>query len=40
MTQTMRFPWKDVRDQVLETGMTEGAGASYDRLARYLETLR
>lgn len=36
MTQTMSYPSKEIRDQVLATGMTEGAGQSYDRLAEYL----
>ena len=36
MTTTMSYPSKEVRDQVLATGMTDGAGKSYDRLADYL----
>ncbi|MBA2360452.1 MAG: SRPBCC family protein [Actinobacteria bacterium] len=39
MTTTMLYPSKEIRDQVLETGMTEGAGKSYDRLADYLDGL-
>lgn len=35
-TLTMRFPSKEARDAVLETGMQEGMTASYDRLAVYL----
>lgn len=37
MTATMSYPSKEVRDQVLATGMTDGAGKSYDRLAEYLQ---
>lgn len=39
MTTTMLYPSKEVRDQVLATGMTDGAGKSYDRLAEYLTTV-
>ncbi len=36
MTTTMSYPSKEIRDQVLATGMTDGAGKSYDRLNDYL----
>ena len=36
MTATVLFSSKDVRDQVLKSGMEKGAGASYDHLERYL----
>lgn len=39
MTTTMSYPSKEIRDQVLATGMTDGAGKSYDRLQEYLGTL-
>ena len=39
MTTTMVYPSKEVRDQVLATGMTDGAGKSYDRLSEYLGTI-
>ena len=32
MTATVRYPSLDVRDMVLATGMSRGAGISYDRL--------
>jgi uncharacterized protein YndB with AHSA1/START domain len=32
MTATIRYPSADVRDMVLSTGMSKGAGISYDRL--------
>jgi uncharacterized protein YndB with AHSA1/START domain len=31
---------KEARDAVLESGMTEGAAETFDRLEEYLETLR
>jgi Activator of Hsp90 ATPase homolog 1-like protein. len=37
LTQTMKFADKEARDQALETGMTEGMGMSYDRLAEIVE---
>jgi len=30
---------KEARDAALETGMTEGVAASFDRLAEYLRTM-
>ncbi|GLC25746.1 SRPBCC family protein [Roseisolibacter agri] len=36
LTQTMRFDTPAIRDQALQTGMTDGMGASYDRLEREL----
>ena len=32
LVQTMRFPSREVRDQVLATGMTDGMARSYDAL--------
>jgi uncharacterized protein YndB with AHSA1/START domain len=32
MTVTARYPSKEVRDMVLQTGMEHGAALSYDRL--------
>lgn len=32
LTATVRYPSKEVRDMVLSTGMSTGAGVSYDRL--------
>lgn len=32
MTATVRYPSKDVRDMVAASGMSKGAGISYDRL--------
>ena len=32
LTATVRYPSKDVRDMVIATGMSRGAGISYDRL--------
>lgn len=32
MTATVRYPSKDVRDMVIASGMSTGAGISYDRL--------
>ncbi len=40
MTIVMRFPDKAIRDMVVETGMADGAGESYDVLAELLATLR
>jgi uncharacterized protein YndB with AHSA1/START domain len=39
MTTTMSYPSKEIRDQVLATGMTDGAGISYDRLNDLLQSL-
>ncbi|MBX3189608.1 MAG: SRPBCC family protein [Labilithrix sp.] len=36
---TVRYPSKDVRDMVLGSGMSHGAGISYDRLEDLLATL-
>jgi uncharacterized protein YndB with AHSA1/START domain len=36
MVATMRLPSKEVRDAIVATGMAEGAGKSYDRLADLL----
>jgi uncharacterized protein YndB with AHSA1/START domain len=32
LTQTMRFPTRELRDQALQSGMTDGMASSYDRL--------
>ena len=32
MTATVRYPSKEVRDMVIASGMSTGAGISYDRL--------
>jgi hypothetical protein len=32
MTATVRYPSQEVRDIVLGSGMSQGAGISYDRL--------
>ena len=32
LTHTMRFPTREIRDQALQSGMTDGMGAGYDRL--------
>lgn len=39
LTTTMRFPTRELRDEVLATGMTDGAAVSYDRLDTHLLTL-
>jgi uncharacterized protein YndB with AHSA1/START domain len=39
VTLTVLYPSKEARDRALATGMKDGASTSYDRLARYLETL-
>jgi uncharacterized protein YndB with AHSA1/START domain len=36
LTSTVRFPSKEVRDMLLESGMTNGLGEHYDKLAGYL----
>ena len=36
LTATIAYPSKEVRDLVLQSGMTKGAGESYDRLAETL----
>ena len=37
LTSSMRFPTAEMRDQALQTGMTDGMAASYDRLEQILE---
>lgn len=39
MIQTMRFSSKAVRDKALQTGMTEGMSASYDKLDAIVGTV-
>ena len=39
MTMVMKFPTQELRDMVLKTGMTEGAGESYDELEKLLHQL-
>lgn len=39
LTVTARYPSMEVRDMVLGTGMTKGAGISYDRLEDVVEAL-
>lgn len=36
LTTTVLFPSKEVRDEVLKSGMAKGAGESYDHLERVL----
>jgi uncharacterized protein YndB with AHSA1/START domain len=40
LTATVRYPSAQVRDMVLATGMTRGAGLSYDRLEDLLAILQ
>ena len=40
VTVTTRYPTREIRDFVIQTGMEQGAAESYDRLAERLETLR
>jgi uncharacterized protein YndB with AHSA1/START domain len=40
MTATVRYPSLDVRDMVLSSGMSHGAGISYDRLEDLVEALQ
>jgi uncharacterized protein YndB with AHSA1/START domain len=40
LTQTMRFPTPESRDQALQSGMTDGMGASYDRLEELMVAQR
>jgi uncharacterized protein YndB with AHSA1/START domain len=40
MTATVRYPSLDVRDMVLASGMSRGAGISYDRLEDLVATLQ
>lgn len=39
LTATMRFPSREMRDEVAATGMADGASISYDRLEKLLATL-
>lgn len=39
ITLTVLYPSKEARDAARETGMEEGAGESFDRLAEYLRTM-
>lgn len=39
MELTISYPSKDARDLALETGMSDGAEISFDRLAAYLRDL-
>jgi uncharacterized protein YndB with AHSA1/START domain len=39
-TNTVRYSSREVRDMVIKTGMTEGVGASYDRLEELLASQR
>jgi uncharacterized protein YndB with AHSA1/START domain len=40
LTATVRYPSVEVRDMVLGTGMSRGAGISYDRLEDLVETMQ
>jgi uncharacterized protein YndB with AHSA1/START domain len=40
LTTRSTFPTVEERDAVLESGMLEGAGQTYDRLDEYLDVLR
>ncbi len=39
VVQTMKYPSRADRDRAMETGMTDGADTSYDRLEEYLAKL-
>lgn len=39
ITQTMLYPSKEARDAALQTGMTDGASVTFDRLVEYLQTM-
>ncbi|MGH3937517.1 MAG: SRPBCC family protein [Pseudonocardiaceae bacterium] len=39
ITQTMLYPSKEARDAALQTGMTDGASVTFDRLDEYLKTM-
>ena len=39
LTMTMRYQSREARDQALATNMAQGAGMSYDRLAKLLASL-
>lgn len=40
LTATVRYPSREVRDMVIESGMARGAGISYDRLEDLVAELR
>jgi uncharacterized protein YndB with AHSA1/START domain len=40
LTATVRYPSREVRDMVIGTGMSKGAGISYDRMEDLLASLR
>ena len=40
ITLTILYPSKEARDAALQTGMTKGVSASFDRLAEHLRTMR
>jgi uncharacterized protein YndB with AHSA1/START domain len=40
LTYVMRFPTKEIREQALGTGMTDGMASSYDRLERVVVELQ
>ena len=40
LTATVRYPSREVRDMVMGTGMTNGAGISYDRLEELVAELQ
>ena len=40
LTATVRYPSKDVRDMVMASGMSTGAGISYDRLEDLVASLQ
>ena len=40
LTATVRYPSKEVRDAVIESGMARGAGISYDRLEDLVRELQ
>ena len=39
LTSTMRYPTEIARDAALDSEMKEGAAASFDRLAAYLDSI-
>ena len=39
LTSTLLFPSQEVRDTLLKSGMTRGAGETYDTLAEYLASV-
>lgn len=40
LTATVQYPSLEVRDMVMSTGMSHGAGISYDRLEELLAKLQ